>query len=155
MLFRSRTGDFTDAPYPKGTVSQSIALHANHTLYICPPFNRVIALDPTTGHERWSFDPHKPDPKTGRPALSPPLAMASRCRGVAYWPAPAIDGAPVSSAAHATNAAAAAESAVPCRKRIFKNAEGARVYALDADTGVLCADFGAAKGHGEIGRAHV
>ena len=111
-----RTGDFIDAPYPKGTVSQSIALHANHTLYICTPFNRVIALDPTTGHERWSFDPHKPDPKTGRPALSPPLAMASRCRGVAYWPAPAIDGAPVSSAAHATNAAAAAGSAVPCRK---------------------------------------
>ena len=78
-----RSGDFIEAPYPKGTVSQSIALHANHTLYICTPFNRVIALDPTTGRERWSFDPHKPDPKTGRPALSPPLAMASRCRGVA------------------------------------------------------------------------
>ncbi|MEY4357252.1 MAG: hypothetical protein RL469_578 [Pseudomonadota bacterium] len=150
-----RTGDFIDAPYPKGTVSQSIALHANHTLYICTPFNRVIALDPTTGHERWSFDPHKPDAKTGRPALSPPLAMASRCRGVAYWPAPAVDGAPVSSAAHASNAvpaasatSAVADSAAPCRKRIFKNAEGARVYALDADTGALCADFGAAKGHG-------
>jgi quinoprotein glucose dehydrogenase len=123
-----RSGDFVDAPLPKGTVLQATPLHVNGTLYFCTPMNRVIALDPATGRERWAFDPHKPDPKTGRAALSPPLAMPGRCRGVAYW-----------------QSAVAAAGA--CAKRIYKNGDAARVYALDADTGRPCADFGAAKGH--------
>ena len=27
------------------------------TLYFPTPFNRIIALDPETGHEKWTFDP--------------------------------------------------------------------------------------------------
>lgn len=128
-----RSGDFVDAPLPKGTVLQATPLHVNGTLYFCTPMNRVIALDPATGRERWAFDPHKPDPKTGRPALSPPLAMPGRCRGVAYW--------------QAAGAAPNGKGAAACTKRIYKNGDAARVYALDADTGRPCADFGAAKGH--------
>ena len=30
---------------------------ANSLLYICTPFNRVIALRPDTGEEVWAFDP--------------------------------------------------------------------------------------------------
>ncbi|NBX41384.1 MAG: hypothetical protein EBR15_08210 [Gammaproteobacteria bacterium] len=136
-VWTHRSGDFIDASYPKGTVLQTIALHANGTLYICTPFGRVFALDPATGRERWVFDPHKPDPKTGRAAFSPPLAMPSRCRGVAYWAPSAAEGAAANDATHGA----------PCRKRIFKNGDAARVYAIDADTGQACADFGASKGH--------
>jgi len=126
-----RTGDFKDAPLPKGgTVLQTTPLHANGSLYLCTPWNKVFAIDPVSGKTRWVFDPHRVDPKTGK-ALSPPILMAGRCRGVAYW----------------QPAAAAPARATACAKRIFKNGEGGRLYALDADTGALCPDFGAAKGH--------
>ena len=130
LAWQHRSGDFIDAPSPKGSLLQVTPLHANGTLYFCTPLNRVFALDPASGKERWVFDPHRPDSRTGRAALSPPLVMASRCRGVAYWQED-----------NAGNDKSA------CRKRIFKNGESSRVYALDADTGLLCADFGAAKGH--------
>jgi quinoprotein glucose dehydrogenase len=58
------------------------------------------------------------------------LQFASRCRGVAYW-----------------QGAARTDTSEPCQRRIFKNGDAARVYALDADTGAPCADFGAAKDH--------
>ena len=29
----------------------------DRTLYFCTPYNRVVALDPETGEERWSYDP--------------------------------------------------------------------------------------------------
>lgn len=128
-----RSGDFIDAPAPKGSILQVTPLHANGMLYLCTPFNRVIALDPATGRERWTFDPHSADPRSGRPALSPPRGAAVRCRGVAYWQAAeAGDGGTVRA---------------PCLKRVFKNGDAGRVYALDADTGGLCPDFGAAQGH--------
>jgi quinoprotein glucose dehydrogenase len=138
LAWQHRSGDFIDAPSPKGSLLQVTPLHANGTLYFCTPLNRVFALDPATGKERWVFDPHRPDSKSGRPALSPPLVMASRCRGVAYWQEDTASRSAVN---------AAGDPGTPCRKRIFKNGESSRVYALDADTGALCADFGASKGH--------
>lgn len=134
-VWMHRSGDFVDAPAPRGSILQVTPLHANGMLYLCTPLNRVIALDPATGRERWSFDPHSADPRSGRPALSPPRSGPSRCRGVAYW--------------QAADTAAADPAAAPaaCRKRVFKNGDAGRVYALDADTGRLCGDFGADKGH--------
>lgn len=131
-----RSGDFIDAALPKGTVFQATPLHVNGTLYFCTPLHRVFALDPATGRERWVFDPFRVDPATGKPTNTA-ARVPGRCRGVAYWqdaatPAARI-GAPV--------------AATVCAKRIFKNGEGGRVYALDADTGALCREFGAAKGH--------
>jgi len=86
------------------------------TLYVCTPFNRVIALDPESGHERWIYDP--------KINLSIKYANQSLCRGVATW----LD---------AQGAAGA-----PCRRRIFMGTNDARLIALDAATGRPCADFG-------------
>ncbi len=44
-----------------------------HLVY-CTPFNHVIALDPGTGRERWSYDPQ----------LRRGSERPYRCRGVAY-----------------------------------------------------------------------
>ncbi|MCU0757794.1 MAG: pyrroloquinoline quinone-dependent dehydrogenase [Steroidobacteraceae bacterium] len=138
-----RSGDFKDAPLPKGgTVLQATPLHANGLLYFCTPYNKVFAVEPATGRQRWVFDPHRVDPKSGK-ALSPPLQIPARCRGVAYWQA-APAKAPTGTAAPAP---APAAPGGPCTRRIFKNGEGGRLYALDADSGALCTDFGAAKGH--------
>jgi quinoprotein glucose dehydrogenase len=135
LAWTHRSGDFIDAPSPRGSILQATPLHVNGMLYFCTPFNRVFALDPQTGRERWVFDPHRADPVSGRAALSPPRQRPSRCRGVAYWQGAAA-------------ATADGGSAGPvCQRRIFKNGDNARVYALDADTGQPCADFGAGKGH--------
>ncbi len=88
---------------------------ANRHLYLCTPLNRVIALDPETGAQKWAFDPHT--------NLISEAKASNECRGVAYW-----------------------ESAAPqtgdCEKRVFKGDQAGRIFAVDADTGRPCADFG-------------
>ena len=122
-----RSGDLIVAPSPKGTSYEVTPLHANNTLYYCTPLNRVFALDPATGRERWVFDPHST--AAGLRPLAPEARRAANCRAVAYWEAP--------------------DSANKrlCGKRVFKGDSFGRLYAIDADSGKSCADFGAAKGH--------
>jgi quinoprotein glucose dehydrogenase len=85
------------------------------TLYLSTPYNRVIALDPETGAERWTWDPQV--------SRSRPLALITS-RGVSTW---LDDAAPAGRA---------------CRRRIFVATIDARLAALDAVTGLPCADFG-------------
>ena len=47
-------------------------------LVICTPFNRIIAVDASTGEERWSFTPDIDVASFGMP----------RCRGVTQWQDP-------------------------------------------------------------------
>lgn len=58
----------------EGPAFESTPLVVGDFLYVTSPAGRVIALDPETGAERWTFDP-----KLARPA------GAARHRGVAYW----------------------------------------------------------------------
>ena len=85
-------------------------------LYLSTPFNRVIALDPETGAEKWSYDP-----KVDRSHDYSEVAS----RGVAAW----------------TDARGAGDA--PCRLRIFEGTIDARLLALDGKTGKPCASFGA------------
>jgi quinoprotein glucose dehydrogenase len=94
---------------------QNTPLLVDGTLFVCTPRNRVIALDPATGAERWRFDPEIP--------LDGRYANQMVCRGVATW----LDGA--------------APAAAPCRRRILTATNDARLFALDAATGAPCADF--------------
>lgn len=88
---------------------------AGQSLVICTPFNRIIALDPETGTERWVFDP-----EVGRVSGF----IRHNCRGVAYWQDKRADAAAV------------------CKHRIFAGTETMRVVAVDAVTGEACEDFG-------------
>ncbi len=112
------TGDLkTRAPdIMKRTKFEATPLFVEDSLIFCTPFNEVIALDPGSGTQKWRYDP-KID-TSQRPA------NRFVCRGVAYW----FD-------------AQAAQGAA-CRSRIFTGTNDARVIALDARTGVPCADFG-------------
>lgn len=84
------------------------------TLYLTTPFNRVIALEPQTGRERWSYDPQV-DLKRGYSEMT--------SRGVSAWPGPDL-----------RNEKAA--------RRIFLATVDARLIALDAATGSPVAGFG-------------
>jgi quinoprotein glucose dehydrogenase len=99
------------------TALQVTPIVTNGTLYYCTPYMRVFALDPETGEERWSFDPELRARGVGGPY---PLT----CRGVAYWEA----AEPLAGQA--------------CQKRILYGTKDSELWALDADTGKPCADFG-------------
>jgi quinoprotein glucose dehydrogenase len=112
------TGDVSDGrgEIPSTSAFEATPIVVDGALYVCTPFNRVLALDPETGAERWSFDP-KIDLR-GR------YSNQLVCRGVAHWRDPA----------RATG---------PCAARIFTATNAARLHALDAATGLPCGDFGA------------
>src|SRR5262249_52602586 len=53
-----RTGDYNDGKKTRSaTTWQHTPLFVDGTMYIATPFNRVIALDPETGSEKWTYDP--------------------------------------------------------------------------------------------------
>lgn len=109
-----RTGDVADGSgeLPE-TVWSATPVYANGTLYLGTPFYRIVALDPATGAERWSYDSESTLETLTQPAL--------KNRGVAYWQGGA---------------------AGTCEKRVFLGTMDAELHAVDADTGLRCTDFG-------------
>jgi quinoprotein glucose dehydrogenase len=116
-----RHGDLYDGGWlphyrNKGTAFESTPIVVDGRLIFTTPFNRVIALDPETGAELWTFDP-----KIDRDRI---FANMMINRGVAHWRAPA------------------GEADAACATRVFLATLDARLIALDAASGRPCADFG-------------
>ncbi|MEQ1800740.1 MAG: pyrroloquinoline quinone-dependent dehydrogenase [Gammaproteobacteria bacterium] len=88
---------------------------AGGSLVLCTPINRLVALDPATGKERWSFDPQI------QVSQSP---KRLKCLGVTYW--------------HD----AAAPAGQQCAHRILAGTNDRRLLAVDAATGQPCPGFG-------------
>ena len=124
-----RTGDLAI----DGAEYQVTPLKVDDTVYLCTPLNKVIAIDATTGAEKWRFDP--------KPTIFESTKGWKRCRGVGYADLDALD-----SSADGSPAASAPipgqGSAAICRKRIIETTIDARILALDAATGELCPGFG-------------
>jgi quinoprotein glucose dehydrogenase len=98
------------------TAFENTPIVVDGTLYLCTPTNRVIALDPVNGTERWAFDPGVD--------LQGRYANQLVCRGVTAW----LD--------------AGAHPEARCRRTIFMATNDARLIALDARTGDPCPAFG-------------
>src|SRR5258708_13204941 len=86
------------------------------TLYLTTPFNRIIALDPETGKQRWAYDP-----KIDR-TLDYGDGLVNR--GVSSW----LD--------------SSRPSNQPCHRRIYEATQDAHLVSVDAATGKPCSDFG-------------
>jgi quinoprotein glucose dehydrogenase len=110
-----RTGEVGGVAPGGHTAFEATPLMVGGTLFLSTPYDRVIALDPETGEERWTYDP-----KVDRARLFAVITS----RGVATWLDPS----------------ARADRA--CHRRIFVATIDARLIALDAATGAACADFG-------------
>jgi quinoprotein glucose dehydrogenase len=122
IAWEYHTGDVSDgSDGRRKSEFEATPIVADGTMYLSTPFNRVVALDPESGREKWSFYPQI----DLRASYSEGLVN----RGVALWTDPGR-----------------AESDA-CRRRIFLATIDARLFALDAVTGRPCADFGSA---GEI-----
>jgi quinoprotein glucose dehydrogenase len=117
LAWSYHTGDVSDGKGGRpATVWSATPIYANDTLYLGTPFYRIIALDPETGHVRWTFDSHSTLKALTQPAL--------KNRGVSYWQA----AQPVAGQA--------------CQKIVYLGTMDARLFAVDADTGKPCAGFG-------------
>jgi len=111
------TGDISDGKNGgKRSGFESTPILVDGTLFLTTPFNRVIALDPATGTQRWAFDPE----------IDRSLDYGDGLinRGVATW----LD------SAHSAKQ--------PCGRRIFEATLDARLIALDSATGKPCTGFG-------------
>jgi quinoprotein glucose dehydrogenase len=112
------TGDVSDGKHGKRSGFETTPILVDGTLFLTTGFNRVIALNPATGTQRWSYDP-KID-------LTWDYGDALVNRGVATWLDPVRRG----------------KTGGPCQRRIYEATLDARLVALDAATGIPCSDFG-------------
>lgn len=99
---------------------ESTPVLVEDTLIACTPTGRLLALDPVTGKERWTFDPGV--------SFSPFGHTFVKCRGVSTY----------------FDDSVAADAL--CRKRLLWGTGDLRVFAVDARTGRRCPGFGAAAG---------
>ncbi|MBM5812065.1 MAG: pyrroloquinoline quinone-dependent dehydrogenase [Gammaproteobacteria bacterium] len=112
-----RSGDWSNGSATETKTSFSVTpILVEDQLVFCTPLNRVIAVDPETGAERWSYDPQV----RNRHFEGTPSTRV--CRGVAYWRDAGATGA--------------------CASRIFAGTLDSELLALDARTGQPCRDFG-------------
>ena len=106
--------DGTDGKKRSGLETTPILVDG--TLYLTTAFNRVIALNPETGKQRWAYDPMID--------IAGSYGDGLINRGVATW----LDTSRVKGR--------------PCRRTIFESTLDARLIALDAATGDPCLAFG-------------
>ncbi|MDX6807262.1 glucose/quinate/shikimate family membrane-bound PQQ-dependent dehydrogenase [Terrihabitans rhizophilus] len=109
-----RTGDIRGPDDVTETTYQVTPLKIGSTLYLCTPHNIAIALDATSGKEKWRYDP-----KVGLENQR----QHQTCRGVSYY----------------QDSAAAADA--PCATRVYLPTSDARLIALDAANGQVCTGF--------------
>jgi len=95
---------------------EATPLFVDGTLYIVSPFNRIIAIDPETGHEKWTFDP-----KLDRIGY---YGDAFTCRGLATWVDPERQPGDV------------------CRRSIYVATLDGRLVAVDSEGRGPCPAFG-------------
>ncbi len=115
VAWQIRTGDLDADPGPPEHMAfEATPILVDGLLVLPTPLGRVLALDPATGAERWRFDA----------TVRGHEYSEYTSRGVASW----LD----------ANAAVGA----PCQRRVFAATVESRLFALDAATGRLCADFG-------------
>ena len=112
-----RTGDVTQGQEGEASSAfQSTPVMVDGILHVVTPFSRALALDPESGEELWSFDPHidRSDSIQGKVTM----------RGHSVW---------------------TDSLAVPgeqCAQRVFLATFDARLFSLDALSGQPCEAFG-------------
>ena len=109
-----RTGEI-DLKTRKPVKFEATPLMVDGTLFLSTPFGKVIALDPSTGTERWTYEAHADRGGDWGDFTN---------RGVSTW----LD--------------ARAPRGSACRRRIYLGTIDARIIALDAANGRPCTVFG-------------
>jgi quinoprotein glucose dehydrogenase len=111
-----QTGDLGEGFPSNGRMAfEATPILIGGVLYVSTPYGHVHALEAATGRRIWAFDEKLPNDRNYSENTS---------RGVSAWRDPD------------------AAAGQPCALRIFAGTLDARLIALDAATGLPCADFG-------------
>ncbi len=121
-VWRFQTGDLKTANDPAEITDEVTPIKIRDSLYLCTPHQQLIALDAASGKERWRFDPQ---------LKTRPDFQHVTCRGVSYHETPAL-----------AQAESNGQKPALCARRIILPVNDGHLYALDAETGARCADFG-------------
>lgn len=124
-----RTGDIPMST-GAGAEDQLTPLQVGDKVFLCTPKNNVIALDADTGEQIWRRDINA---TVG--------GVWERCRGLAYFDVTQPVQQPQAPGATLVPAAILPTGA-SCERRILMNSIDARLFAINADTGEFCGEFG-------------
>ncbi|MNU51967.1 Quinoprotein glucose dehydrogenase [compost metagenome] len=113
-VWRYQTGDVKRPDDVGETTYQVTPLKVGNALYLCTPHNLAIALDAATGKQIWKYDANS--------GMNPDRQHQT-CRGVSYY------------------RDQAAQAGAPCAERVYLPTADARLIALDAKNGEVCASF--------------
>ena len=120
------TQDFKTENDSGETTNQVTPIKIGNNMYICTTHQKLVALDPATGQEKWKFDPHIKADKTFQHLT---------CRGVSYYDASNTVGFDASLQAKKS-------SSTQCPRKVILPVNDGRLVAINADNGQPCTDFG-------------
>jgi quinoprotein glucose dehydrogenase len=108
------------------TTNQVTPIKIGNNMYLCTTHQKLVSLDPSTGKEKWVFDPKLKSDNTFQHLT---------CRGVSYYDANNTVG-------FATSLQAKKSSSTECPRKVILPVNDGRIVAVNADTGKACSDFG-------------
>lgn len=114
-VWEFHTGDLPNKATEGKYSPENTPLKVGNNLFICSPKDQIIAVDAKSGKERWRYDPKVPDDA---------IPYGATCRGISYYEMPG------------------AQPGAPCATRVIEATLDARLIAIDAEDGKICADFG-------------
>ena len=121
-----RTGEMKTDKDSGETTNQVTPIKIGNNMFMCTTHQRLIALDPATGKEKWSFDPKLKADNTFQHLT---------CRGVSYFDAN-------NTIQFAKSLESKKSSSVLCPRKIILPVNDGRLVAINADNGQRCTDFG-------------
>ncbi|OTG63169.1 glucose/quinate/shikimate family membrane-bound PQQ-dependent dehydrogenase [Acinetobacter silvestris] len=120
------TKDFKTENDSGETTNQVTPIKIGNNMYICTTHQKLVALDPATGQEKWKFDPKVKSDKTFQHLT---------CRGVSYFDANNTVG-------FETSLKAKKSASEQCPRKVILPVNDGRLVAINAENGQRCTDFG-------------
>jgi quinoprotein glucose dehydrogenase len=121
-----RTGESKTENDSGETTNQVTPIKVGNNVYLCTTHQRLISLDPSTGKEKWIYDPKLKADNTYQHLT---------CRGVSYYDVNNTVGFEASLAAKKT-------TSTECPQKVILPVNDGRIVAVNAKTGKACSDFG-------------
>ncbi|SPL71884.1 glucose/quinate/shikimate family membrane-bound PQQ-dependent dehydrogenase [Acinetobacter stercoris] len=121
-----RTGEMKTANDSGETTNQVTPIKVGDNMYICTTHQKLVALDPATGKEKWVYDPKLKADNTYQHLT---------CRGVSYFDAS-------NTAGFEASLQNKKSTSTECPRKVILPVNDGRLVAVNADTGKACSDFG-------------